>query len=167
VFSDIVVVSSMSFVGSDMSAVRFFQSKADGSTGLLVSFTSEGRTYCSQTGHRVLSASPGKTSFSPVLFMVDTVEGWVTLSPAMNSAVSAPVVTYQNHQQLTLGQHLQAGYTAFTPRIPLSIIFPLDTTPSSRVHGGYTTIIAPDRSFLDSDILEWLELSDLIRLCLR
>jgi hypothetical protein len=165
VFSDIVVVGSISFVGSDMSAVRFFQSSADGSTGLLVSFTSDGRTYCSQTGHNVLSASPGKTSFSPVLFMVDTVEGWVTLSPAMNSATSAPVIPHG--QKLTFGEHLQAGNTTFTPRIPLSIIFPLDTTPSSRVHSGYTTIIAPNRSFLNCNILEWLELSDLIRLCLR
>ena len=74
-FSDMVVVGSMSFVGSDMSAVRFFQSNADGSTGLLVSFASDGSTYCSQTGQRVLSASPGKTSFSPVLLIVDTVEG--------------------------------------------------------------------------------------------
>jgi hypothetical protein len=89
VFSDMVVVGSISFVGSDMSAVRFFQSNADGSTGLLVSFALNGWTYCSQTGHRVLSASPGKTSFSPVLFIVDTVEGWVTLSPAMNSTLSA------------------------------------------------------------------------------
>jgi len=89
VLSDMVVVGSMSFVGSDMSAVRFFQSNADGSTGLHVSSVSGKRTYCSQTGHRVLSASPGKTSFSPVLFMVDTVDGWVTPSPAMNSAMSA------------------------------------------------------------------------------
>ena len=159
------VVGSMSFVGSDMSAVRFFQSNADGSTGLLVRSVLGRRTYCSQTGHRVLSASPGKTSFSPVLFIVDTVEGWVTPSPAMNSTMSASVMP--NQQQLTFGQHLQTGNTAFTPRIPLSIIFAFDTTPSSRVHSGYATVIAPDSSFLDSNILKRLELGDLIRLSLR
>jgi len=89
VLSDMVVVGSISFVGRDMSAVRFFQSSADGSTGLIVSSVMGKRTYCSQTGHRVLSASPGNTSFSPVLLIVDTVDGWVTLSPAMNSAMSA------------------------------------------------------------------------------
>jgi hypothetical protein len=157
-----VVVGSMSFVGSDMSAVRFFQSNADGSTGLVVSFTLDSWTYCSQTGHRVLSASPGKTSFSPVLFIVDTVEGWVTLSPAMNSAMSAHVM--RGRGQLTLGQHLQAGNTTFTPRIPLAIIFPFDTAPPSRVHSGYTAVITPDRSFLDCDILKRLQLGDLIRL---
>ena len=133
-FSDMVVVGSMSFVGSDMSAVRFFQSNADGSTGLIVSSVLGKRTHCSQTGHKALSASPGKTSFSPVLFIVDTVEGWVTLSPAMNSTMSAHVTWSRG--QLTLGQHLQTGNTTFTPRIPLSIIFALDTTPSSRVHSG-------------------------------
>lgn len=74
-FSDMVVVGPMSFVGRDISAVRFFQSSADGSTGLIVSSVMEKRTYCSQTGHKVLSASPGKTSFSPVLLIVETVEG--------------------------------------------------------------------------------------------
>ena len=36
-------------------------------------------------GQMCASVSPGKTSLSPVRLIVDTVDGWVTLRPAINS----------------------------------------------------------------------------------
>jgi len=77
------------------------------------------------------------------------------------------VVSPNHSEKLTLGQHFQASNTAFTPRIPLSIVFALDTPPSPRVHGGNFTVVAPDSSLLDCDILEWFQLSNLVRFCLR
>ena len=113
---DIAVVGSASFVGSDISAVRFFQSSADGSTGLLISSMLCAFTHCSQTGQRVLSASPGNTSFSPVLLMVETVEGWVTLRPAMNSASSVRI-TQKNLRSVNISK-------LATPPLPLASLFP-------------------------------------------
>jgi hypothetical protein len=68
---------------------------------------------------------------------------------------------------LTLRQHLETRNTTFTPRIPFPIIFALDASPSSRVHGGDTAVVAPNSSFLDGNILEWFKLGNLIRLHLR
>jgi hypothetical protein len=114
-----VVVGSTPFVGSEMRAVRFFQSSAEGSTGLFVSCAPEEWAYCSQTGQRVLSASPGKTSFSPVLLIVDTVDGWVTLSPAINSALSARARENRGDGLRSVNISRLA-----TPPLPLASLFP-------------------------------------------